>query len=351
MSSPYLSAVVATRNDSHGGNPNERLRFAMSHFLASAQKHGVSAEYIVVDWNPPPKKPRMEEVIRGWKLPAKGAGVRVVTVPPALHDEVGGAKALSFYQMIAKNVGIRRARGEFVLATNIDVLLSEALWKRLKDRGLSPARMYRSDRIDVKSSVLSKRQDASLGYNLYKAATRINRRVSTLDLKFAQNMETLALYASQPNNLRKELRERIRLWLRKLRLPSPFRFRYLLHTNACGDFTLLHTNAWKHLRGYPEFPVFSFHLDSILCVQAHENGYREKVVPFPGVHFHIDHGHGWTPETGEALFKKLKRKKIPSLDLDYQEYEEICRTRPFPVLFNDPNWGFGDKKISDTQVL
>ena len=29
--------------------------------------------------------------------------------------------------MIAKNVGIRRARGEFVLATNIDILFSSEL--------------------------------------------------------------------------------------------------------------------------------------------------------------------------------------------------------------------------------
>jgi len=319
--------------------------------LASAQKHGVPAEYIVVDWNPPPKKPRMEEVIRGWKLPAKGAGGRVVTVPPTLHDEVGGAKALSFYQMIAKNVGIRRAQGELILATNIDVLLSEGLWKRFKERRFSPERMYRSDRVDVGSSVLSKNPAALKEQELFRATTRINRRASTLNLKFAHKMEALALYASRPNNRRKELRERIRLWLRALRFPSPFRFRYLLHTNACGDFTLLHTNAWKHLRGYPEFPVFSFHLDSMFCFQAHENGYREKVVAFPGVHFHIDHGHGWTPETGEALFKKLKQKKIPSLDLDYQEYEEICRTRPLPILFNTLDWGFGNTKISDTQVL
>jgi len=31
------------------------------------------------------------------------------------------------YQMIAKNAGIRRARGEYVLATNIDILFSSEL--------------------------------------------------------------------------------------------------------------------------------------------------------------------------------------------------------------------------------
>jgi hypothetical protein len=36
--------------------------------------------------------------------------------------------------MIAKNVGIRRARGRFVLATNVDILLDDALVRFLRDR-------------------------------------------------------------------------------------------------------------------------------------------------------------------------------------------------------------------------
>jgi hypothetical protein len=323
----------------------------MTHFLNMAKKYEVPVEYIVVDWNPPPRKPRMEEVVRDWKLPISSAGIRVMTVPASLHQKVGGAKALLFYQMIAKNVGIRRAQGEFILATNIDVLLSESLWQRFKERGLSPQWMYRSDRADIKSTILLK-NPVDLEENFfYLRLTRMNRRTSTAELKTVRSRQLLGFYASRPNNLRKEIRERVRLWLRKLQLPSPFRFRYLLHTNACGDFTLLHAEAWKHLRGYPEFPVFSFHLDSILCFQAHENGYREKVLPFPEIHFHIDHTDGWAPESGEQLFKKLKRRKIPYLDLDYSEFEQMCRHQPLPVLFNGTDWGFGNEEIADSQVL
>ena len=45
--------------------------------------------------------------------------------------------------------------------------------------------------------------------------------------------------------------------------PHPSVRRTLLHTNACGDFTLLHRDVWFALRGYPEWPMYSMHLDSV----------------------------------------------------------------------------------------
>ena len=44
-----------------------------------------------------------------------------------LHGCYAHAEALPLYQMIAKNVGPLRARGEFLLATNIDILFSDEL--------------------------------------------------------------------------------------------------------------------------------------------------------------------------------------------------------------------------------
>src|SRR5260370_42706153 len=55
--------------------------------------------------------------------------------------------------MLGKNVGIRRARGRFVLATNIDILLSSELAAHLAVGQLQPSRMYRIDRLDAMSQV------------------------------------------------------------------------------------------------------------------------------------------------------------------------------------------------------
>ena len=48
-------------------------------------------------------------------------------MPPGVHRRYQYSEALPLYQMIAKNVGIRRARGQFVLATNIDIIFSDEL--------------------------------------------------------------------------------------------------------------------------------------------------------------------------------------------------------------------------------
>ncbi len=60
---------------------------------------------------------------------------------------------LPLFQMIAKNVGIRRARGRFVLATNIDIILSTELVEHLADRSLQTRRLYRVDRHDIQPNV------------------------------------------------------------------------------------------------------------------------------------------------------------------------------------------------------
>ncbi len=54
-----------------------------------------------------------------------------------------------------------------------------------------------------------------------------------------------------------------------------------VHTNACGDFTLMAREHWCDLRGYPEFDLFSMNLDSILCISAHHGGAREQMLDEP----------------------------------------------------------------------
>ena len=79
--------------------------------------------------------------------------VRFIEVPPEIHARYDHGKALPLYQMIAKNVGIRRARGRFVLATNIDILFSSELAAFLGKQQLDGDRMYRIDRHDAMNDV------------------------------------------------------------------------------------------------------------------------------------------------------------------------------------------------------
>jgi hypothetical protein len=144
---PYLSVVVATRNDDHGGDPLKRLQAFINTFAAQCRRASLDAEVIVVEWNPPADRPRVSELCR---VPMDAPfPVRFVEVPAQLHQRLRFSSVLPLFQMIAKNVGIRRANGRFVLATNIDIIFSNELVEHLASRCLTPGQLYRVDRHDI----------------------------------------------------------------------------------------------------------------------------------------------------------------------------------------------------------
>jgi hypothetical protein len=149
---PYLSVVVTARNDDHGANLLQRMQAFVNGLLAQCRRHELPAELIIVEWNPLEDRPRLVEVLH-WPAEREFCDVRIIEVPNELHRRFRHWQALPLYQMIAKNVGIRRALGQFVLATNIDILFSDELMKFMAERRLERGKMYRVDRWDVMSDV------------------------------------------------------------------------------------------------------------------------------------------------------------------------------------------------------
>jgi hypothetical protein len=114
---PYVSVVVAARNDDHGGNLLGRMQTFVNGWIGQVKRHGVASELIIVEWNPPAERQPLAEAL-DWPVDLGPGTIRIVRVPSSIHQRYLHAETLPLYQMIAKNVGIRRARGRFVLATN-----------------------------------------------------------------------------------------------------------------------------------------------------------------------------------------------------------------------------------------
>src|SRR5262249_58306587 len=150
--SPYLSVVAAARNDDHGGNLLRRMQAFVNAWIGQCKRHALDSELILVEWNPPKDREPLLRALR-WPKYLGPCRVRILTVPEEVHRRYKHAEALPLYQMMAKNVGIRRARGQFVLATNIDIIFSDELMAFLAQRRLEDGRMYRIDRYDVMSEV------------------------------------------------------------------------------------------------------------------------------------------------------------------------------------------------------
>lgn len=577
---PYLSVVATSRNDDHGGSLLRRMQTFLNAFLCQCRRHQLSAELILVEWNPPPDRPPLAESL-SWPADFGSCRVRIIEVPPHIHDRYKHAASLPLYQMIAKNVAIRRARGQYILATNIDILFNDELVRFIADRQLRPNKMYRIDRYDVMPDVpvdgpveeqlaycrthllrINAREgtfpltpdgsratpgadlelapsgaeppaapmpeeiepagvqltDISFGIGWYPAeqhfgqvfrwadddvevavpwaarprqmlalelepgpsagsgplALRImdssgsvlaeitlrGRSVLQLAPPVSGGEETLRFQVagagvavphdprilnyrvlsyewletpasdSERVRVRKlSLRHRLsgwvrrwsRLWgqlwevrgpvrvglpvssvlVRKLGLkmdgaglsivlnprilslglwprskevpraeepaiaetppespadatppavevhrPAPV----TLHTNACGDFTLMAREHWLALRGYPEFDAYSFNIDSVLCYAAHYAGVREEILGEPMRSYHIEHGlgSGWTPEGQAKLFERLAAKGIPYLDWsEAGMWASQMRRLNSPMIFNLENWGLADFELRE----
>jgi hypothetical protein len=153
-------------------------------WLAQSERTGLPSELIIVEWNPPADRPHLRDVLH-WPGEWKACEVRFIEVPPEVHRRYAHSEALPLYQMIAKNAGIRRARGQFILATNIDILFSDELVDFLAEKHLESGRMYRIDRHDVMGRVTDR---SSLAEQLAYCRTHI-LRVSTREGVFLTTTE------------------------------------------------------------------------------------------------------------------------------------------------------------------
>jgi len=441
-------------------------------FVAQCMRHNLRAELILVEWNPPTDRPPLVEELR-WPKDTGPCDIRIITVPPNVHQTFEHSDKLPLFQMIAKNVGIRQARGKFVLATNIDILFSDESIIYMRDN-LRKGCLYRADRLDVPTDVLDCgefkdildycwREYFRINTNQYTATRKgkewlqtelwlsrikpnyrdlilrlgtfpnliwtIKAKLKILFLCLAQglilklssfakliskikvNLQNLSaskvLNNNRPRNapiiylLTKlqnlflclaqglilklksfpKLISKIKVNLQNLSASNApiiyllttykkFAHKFIcilnsraanlvaliqfvsqmftlqrLHTNACGDFTLLAYDDWMALRGYPEWAIFSWHIDSVFLYQSFNSNLKEIYLGYSAPVFHIEHvkGSGYTPEGADALFTRLRAIKLPYLsNPDFTRIVEEQKHRKIHqkiISYNGPNWG------------
>jgi hypothetical protein len=363
---PRFCFVATSRNDDHGGDVLRRTQSFVDRLAEQCGRHQVPCELVLVDWNPPGARAPLAEVL-GWPAGSPWFTARVITVPPALHRRLNYAKRLAMFQMIAKNVGIRRALGDYVIATNIDIIFSDELFRWLKSGPIREGALYRSDRWDIPNEIqlepdldilLARAREQAIRRNL-KDGTHIRRdggfhNISgqRFDGIFYQPLEGLIAGLKQSlGNDGPVPRDQVLLALDAMLSSELPRLRRdflipMLHTNACGDFTMMARRDWFALRGYPEWNIFSWHIDSVIVYQAHYNGLPIEELDPAAIHYHIEHdyGSGWTPEGAGSLWARLSERGIPFIS--YRRFKELVfemqdnAEQNRWTLYNDPDWGF-----------
>jgi hypothetical protein len=237
---PYISIIITGRNDDFGGDFNTRLFRALEfnhHHLAA---RGVTHEFVVVEWRPVSGKPWLAEVLADRYPTLVPEVLNCVVSDVGYHEAYSLNPKLQFQEFIAKNVGIRRCRGRYILTTNTDIYLSRGVLHLLQHRMLKPGVLYRTPRIDLKDNI----DCEDIEWDV---------------LEDERNYDTV-------NTIR-----------------AP------LYTNASGDFLLLDRETYHRVRGFNEvYRVAKVHMDSNFCLKAHSSGVT--LVPLDAPVYHVGRG-------------------------------------------------------------
>ena len=158
----YLSVVMVGRNDNYGGTFQSRLATSLRINLHLLNKHtsgapGFTGEVLFVEWNPLPVGPSSAALLAEYAAAAARQSshppvtrVRVVTIPQVVHNalvrQAGAETSPPVLEILGKNVGVRRARGKFVLTTNPDDVLSASLVASFAKMNLLAVNFYRAAR-------------------------------------------------------------------------------------------------------------------------------------------------------------------------------------------------------------
>ncbi len=140
-----LSIVVTCRNDDYGGGFRARLFRSVKHNSILLSRCSLQFEYVICEWNPLPGEALLSD-----DLVETFSFARAIVVPPAIHESYNLNPSMTFHEAAAKNAGIRRARGDWILVTNADILFDDALVGKLGEN-LDAGTFYRAHRIDVPS--------------------------------------------------------------------------------------------------------------------------------------------------------------------------------------------------------
>ena len=341
-----MSVVVPSRNDDHGGNALRRTQVSFNGLLEQLEKYQIESELILVDWNPPTDKPLLKDVIK-WPDGLRYCTIRIIVVPPSIHQRYEHSEKTPMNTIVAINCGVRRARGQFVLPSPVDLLRSDELMSYIASRNLKNDERYRIDRCDVDRNVV---------------------KLDTLKEQLEYSQKNIIFIKARPPQPRRRLR-----WFRD-DLPN-------LHTSACGDFQLMSRDHWHLLRGYREADIPSAYADSLLSFASYAAGVREVILESPLRLYHVDHDGKFTDSIKEArlplanllplpflppwfnkkimalyrTFLKLIGYKFKSSEhgiptLHFTEYRKIAKDMVAgkrPYIFNDENWGLGQESLEE----
>jgi hypothetical protein len=285
---PYISVVVIGRNDDYGVNFMSRINTFVKSLDWQMRADPDLLEIVVVEWNPLPERDRLQVALTR----TENLCLRVITVSPEIHADFHTQTPV--LEFPAKNVGVRRSHGEYVLVTNPDIIFSDDLIDVIKQRTLQPEFFYRTDRFDFVGEGIQ--HCPAQEYSKFAAAHT-----------FQGHLSDDQCYRILPGSSVQSL---------------PRSQGHRVHTNGSGDFILAANTVFDQINGLFESATQLHHCDSISVIRLHHNNIKQQILTAPQCIFHWDHPRGPRPAWNAAVAWQLGSSRgaddwgLPDLDLE-----------------------------------
>jgi hypothetical protein len=301
---------MTSRNDNYGGDSLLRMQRSIDSIVFGAETAKLFVELVIVEWNPPKENPPLKEVIN-FPKDTNFVSFRIITVPSAVHASFN--TGLPLIEYAAKNAGIRRAGGEFVLCTNPDNYFPLSFFQALVKEPMDTQSFYRADRYDVipPDSIFDTLPVFVKEYILKK--TIIFAKV--LQGYFPVQSGRVSPASYEGNN----------------------EISHLLEDNIffgpSGDFLLASRAAWFTIGGYKESSQNQIAIDNIGLLQMLTLGLKQKVFVSPVCTWHFDHSR--------------PLRQANKLWLSY--IMDVLRGKDINLI-NDSGWGLEGIQLDEYQT-
>jgi hypothetical protein len=285
-----ISAIIISRNDNYGGYLNERATYAINSAINTYD------EVIYVDWNSPTHSLLWD--IKD-NLQLKG-NLKHFVIPP------DAAKVLTNYnehaqlccEVLARNIGIRRTIGDYIISTNIDIIHPK--------------------REDIESIINNSDNNTMFTLSRREVTWDIIKEFHGGEIKFQEwNKLRDYIYINSEERVQNEA------------TVSGDNYSII---NCCGDFQLAPKHIWNEIKGFEEELIYPLYADTNVQKKSVKHGFNLKAIFNPPM-FHINHGSkGW----GGGGFAEGINKKANDIHqaVTFQEQTK-----------NPSTWGFSNIEI------
>jgi hypothetical protein len=282
-----ISAVVVGRNDNYGGHLAERATYSFNSAIETYD------EVFYIDWNSDTHSLFYD--IKD-NLNFKGNFHHIVISPENASILTGNdPDAQKVCEVLARNIGLARAKGDYLLSTNIDIIhpKREELEAVLKEDNQKT--FYTISRRHTDWDQIRGFHGGGLEYGAWKEL-----RDYLIENSEERHFEEKTVTGDDYSLI-----------------------------NCCGDYQIAHKNVWHSIRGMEEALIYSLYADTNVQKKAAMHGFDLKAIYNPAL-FHIEHGRGG----GGFLDGINKKTNDPYRAIVWQLETE-----------NTDTWGFSDIQI------